>query len=417
MRGGAFRDPAGAGLPRVTLLATAGGPGGGRAGWAAICRLVSAVHLAGERGTPVATLDLLAPWLAGGDVTVLLGPASEVGVAVGRRRDDDAAAALAAWREVLPSGRLHVELVSHRLGRPGPGGTGEWGPASAAHAARMAGLAHRAGVGTVLTNAVRYADRRDAPTVDVLDASRRLVALDRRHLDRVNAEGFLKSGKQMLEVAEEIGRLAGLEARSAAPAARPHPRRRRQLRPRPARRPRPRRGALPRIRCSQPGRQCGRGRRRCRAARPLRGGGRRPLRLGPAAAHLEASRRRARADPRPRLRVVLPHRRRRHRPDPRARGALRGAGVRRGQPGQLPARRLRHRPDPPPPADGAVPLAAARVAARHRRRRGVRAAHRDLRGDPRPLRRRALRLRLDDGHLPRPPRGARRRRRARHAAR
>src|SRR4249919_816830 len=37
VRGGAFRDPAGAGLPRVTLLATAGGPGGGRAGWAAIC--------------------------------------------------------------------------------------------------------------------------------------------------------------------------------------------------------------------------------------------------------------------------------------------------------------------------------------------------------------------------------------------
>ena len=216
VRGGAFRDPTWDSLPRVTLLASAGGPGGGRAGWAAICRLVSAVHLAGERGRPVATLDLLAPWLATGAVTVLLGPGSEIGTAVARGhgrggRDDLADAALAAWREVVPAGHLHVELVSHRLGRPGPGGTEEWGPGSAQHAARMARVARRAGIGSVLTNAVRYADRRDAPTVDVLDAARRLVALDRRHLDRVNAEGFLKSGKQMLEVAEEVCRMAGLE--------------------------------------------------------------------------------------------------------------------------------------------------------------------------------------------------------------
>ena len=249
VRGGAFRDPTWDSLPRVTLLASAGGPGGGRAGWAAICRLVSAVHLAGERGRPVATLDLLAPWLATGAVTVLLGPGSEIGTAVARGhgrggRDDLADAALAAWREVVPAGHLHVELVSHRLGRPGPGGTEEWGPGSAQHAARMARVAQRAGIGSVLTNAVRYADRRDAPTVDVLDAARRLVALDRRHLDRVNAEGFLKSGKQMLEVAEEVCRMAGLE--DPATSARPHPRRRRQLRPRPARRPRPGRGALPR---------------------------------------------------------------------------------------------------------------------------------------------------------------------------
>ena len=209
VRGGEFRDPTWDSLPRVTLLATADGPGGGRAGWAAICRLVSAVHLAGERGRPVATLDLLAPWLAEGAVMVLLGPGSEVGAAVSRHRDDLARAALAPWREVVPAGHLHLELVSHRLGRPGPGATGDWGPGSAPHAARMAGLGRREGVGTVLTNAVRYADRRDAPTVDVLDAARRLVALDRRHLDRGNAEGFLKSGKQMLEIAEEVSRLAG----------------------------------------------------------------------------------------------------------------------------------------------------------------------------------------------------------------
>ena len=208
-RGGAFRDlaPERGGLPRVTLLAHAGGPGGGRGGWAAICRLVSAVHLAGERGSPVADLDLLAPFLGSGDVMVLLGPASLVGTAATVRRDDLALTALAPWRELVPAGNLLVELVSHRRGRQP---SGDWGPGTSAHAARMAGIARSVGLGTVLSNAVRYADRLDAPTVDVLDAARRLVPLDLRHLDRSNAEGFLKSGKQMHEVAEEICRLAGL---------------------------------------------------------------------------------------------------------------------------------------------------------------------------------------------------------------
>ena len=215
VRGGSFRDAASdrGGLPRVTLLAHAGGAGAGRAGWAAICRLLSEVHLAGERGKPVATPELLAPHLAGGDVVVLLGPASEVGAALTRRRDDLALAALAPWRELVPADNLFLELVSHRL----PGRGGSWGPGTSAHAARTAGLARQAGLGTVLTNAVRYADRLDAPTVDVLDAARRLVALgstDLRHVGpsgfRGNAEGFLKSGKQMAEVAEEVCRLAGL---------------------------------------------------------------------------------------------------------------------------------------------------------------------------------------------------------------
>ncbi len=205
VRGGRFRDPR---LPRVTLLAATDGRGG-QAGWAALCRLVSATHLAGERGAPVLDLDLLAETageaLAAGDLRVLLGPASEVGEAVTRHRGDQALAALAPWRELVPSAQLCLELVSHRL----PAQGGSWGPGSTAHAARMLGVARQAGVSPVLTNAVRYADRRDAPVVDVLDAARRLVALERRHLDRGNAEGFLKSGRQMAEIAEEITRAAG----------------------------------------------------------------------------------------------------------------------------------------------------------------------------------------------------------------
>jgi error-prone DNA polymerase len=200
VRGGSFRDPR---LPRVTLLA------GSKQGWAALCRLVSATHLAGERGVPVTSLELVAEHLGGGaDVLVLLGPGSELGRAAALRRDDHARAALRPWLEVVDRSSLVVEVVSHRLPGHGPG--------SSPHAARMLGISRAEHLGAVLTNAVRYADRSDAPTVDVLDAARRLVPLDIRHVDRGNAEGFLKSGKEMAEVAEEICRLSGLGDSSRA---------------------------------------------------------------------------------------------------------------------------------------------------------------------------------------------------------
>ena len=192
-RGGASRD---ARLPRVTFLAS------GKAGWAAVCRLVSATHAAGERGTPVCTPALVAEHVSGREVRVLLGPTSELGRVATLRRDDLGDALLRRWLDLVDPGQLVVEVVSHRLAGSGPG--------SSPHAARMAGVARRARVTTVLSNAVRYADRLDAPTIDVLDAARRLVPMDVRHLDRRNAEGFLKSGKQMHEVAEEICRYAGL---------------------------------------------------------------------------------------------------------------------------------------------------------------------------------------------------------------
>jgi error-prone DNA polymerase len=195
-RGGSFRDPR---LPRVTLLA------GSRRGWAALCRLVSATHLRGERGDPVTTLELLGEHVAGRDVLVMLGPESEIGRAATVRRDDLAAQVLLRWRDVIDRADLMVEVVSHRLAGSGPGTT--------AHAARMTRVAGLGGFDVLLTNAVRYADRLDAPTVDVLDAVRRLVPLDPRHVDRGNAEGFLKSGKEMADVADEICRFAGLTGR------------------------------------------------------------------------------------------------------------------------------------------------------------------------------------------------------------
>ncbi|MCU1674432.1 MAG: polymerase alpha subunit, partial [Frankiales bacterium] len=108
-RGGAFLDP---GHPRVTLLARDG------RGWAALCRLVSGTHLAGERGTPVSSLELVAEHAGAvaqdGALAVLLGPASEVGRALAARRPDLARAHLDRWREVLGRDAVVVEVVSHR---------------------------------------------------------------------------------------------------------------------------------------------------------------------------------------------------------------------------------------------------------------------------------------------------------------
>src|SRR3954453_16276491 len=186
--GGAFLDP---GHPRVTLLAQ------DKAGWGALCRLVSATHLRGERGKPVST-----PALVGDHAErlfVLLGPDSEVGRAIAARRVDLAAELLATWRRLVPPDNVLIEVVHHR------------GPDSLAVAARVAGFAHEHGVGAVLTNTVRHLDHSDAPVADVLDASRRLVVLDARHIDRVNAEGYLKTGKEMADLAEEISVAAGDE--------------------------------------------------------------------------------------------------------------------------------------------------------------------------------------------------------------
>jgi error-prone DNA polymerase len=196
-RGGAFVDLR---LPRVTLLAQ------GKQGWASLCRLVSATHLAGERGVPVTTLDLIAQHAQG--LVVMLGPDSPVGAAVLRRRPDVARATFLQWRDRLVAAGVErhdvvVEIVDHR------------GPQDAVRAGWLLGFAADVDAPAVLTNAVRGADRRDGPTLDVLDAARRLVALDPRHVDRVNAEAYLKSGKEMAEVAAEVVARAGGTARDA----------------------------------------------------------------------------------------------------------------------------------------------------------------------------------------------------------
>lgn len=194
-RGGVHRD-----LPdgqRITFLAA------GRRGWRSLCRLVTAAHSYGGRGSPVITRELVAD-VAGigtageGSLVVLLGSASGPGRAALRRRPDVAQRELSRWVAVLGPTQVAVEVVHHR------------GPGDTARAARLVGLAAEAGIAAVLTNAVRYLERADAPVADVLDAARRLVPLGADRVDRRTAEGYLKSGKEMAVLAEEIAAAAGL---------------------------------------------------------------------------------------------------------------------------------------------------------------------------------------------------------------
>jgi error-prone DNA polymerase len=186
----------GEGAPRITVLAE------GRRGWASLCRLVSAAHLAGQRGAPAVTMDLVAAHAAG--LIVLLGPGSDTGRAAAARRPDQAAASLARWRE---RAEVVIEVVDHQT-------AGE-----TFRTARLLRLARAAGVPAVLTNAVRYLSPADAPAAQVLDASRQLVPLGRRHRDRHNARAYLASGVQMARVAARIGE-AGLLAATAGLARR-----------------------------------------------------------------------------------------------------------------------------------------------------------------------------------------------------
>jgi len=215
VRGGAVVDPR---LPRVTVLARGRhlglDPG---AGWGRLCRLVTRTHLSGERGEPVSTPELIAelataPGRAVGPradpaeggpspLVVLLGPDSDVGRAVLARRRDQADAALARWRALLPPDAIAIEVVCHG----GPEGT----PASLGHAARLYALARQHGIRVVLTAAVRHAGPQEAATVDVLDAARRLVALDVRHLDRVTTAGHLSPTPAMYAVACDILQASG----------------------------------------------------------------------------------------------------------------------------------------------------------------------------------------------------------------
>lgn len=193
VRGGAFVDES---APRVTFLARDGAPA-----WAELCRLVTAAHAPDTGGAGTGQLLVGRAALPAEGLTVLLGPASDVGAALAAGRPDRAAALLAPWRE-LYGDALRLEAVHH--GRAGTG------PGSLRLAARTVGFAADQGVRAVLTNAVRYADPGQGPVADVLDSARRLVPVDPRRSPLDSGERWLKDAHAMRETAERITSAAGL---------------------------------------------------------------------------------------------------------------------------------------------------------------------------------------------------------------
>ena len=192
VRGGEIRDQR---LPRVVVLATS------RKGWAGLCHLTTATHLTGRRGEPVSSLDLIAEHAAGGDLVVMLGSDSAVGAAVAQGDRLRAEAELRRWMEALGPGQVVLAATNHQVKGQGVN--------SASQAGALVALADQHGVTAVLANQVRMAHRHQAPTIDVLDAARRLVPLDLRNVDRRNAEGWLKPGKEMIDVAEQVADRSG----------------------------------------------------------------------------------------------------------------------------------------------------------------------------------------------------------------
>jgi error-prone DNA polymerase len=196
---------------RVVVLARGQNNG---AGYRALCRLVSDAHArtSGKAGgaVPVAvtraelasrTLDpkTLKPVL-----TVLIGPDSDVGRAMGGRRYLLPRTLFKRWVEAMPAGTLIAEVVS-QLSAPGA-------PLSTSHAVRMLKLAEEHGVPAVLTNAVRYCAEDGAATADVLDSARTLKSLPElaaEPLLQPNGQGWLKSAGQMLQLGKEIIHAAG----------------------------------------------------------------------------------------------------------------------------------------------------------------------------------------------------------------
>ncbi|GAB5079000.1 DNA polymerase III subunit alpha [Arthrobacter sp. AD-310] len=196
---------------RVVVLARGHNNG---AGYRALCRLISDAHArtSGKSGgvVPVAvtraelasrTLDpaSLKPVL-----TVLIGPDSDVGHAMGGRRYLRPRTLFKQWLDAMPAGTVAAEIVS-QLSAPGS-------PLSTAHAVRMLRLAEEHQVPAILTNAVRYCAADGAPTADVLDSARTLKSLPElagEPLLQPTGQGWLKTSAQMLQLAKEIIAAAG----------------------------------------------------------------------------------------------------------------------------------------------------------------------------------------------------------------
>ena len=179
---------------RITLLAHSDG------GWRSLCRLMTSLTMNSQTRVPVLTLDFLQQFSSySTNVYALHGPESPISGAIQSHRFDQALSIFNQTRDLFANNA--IECVSHLVAGKGPRST--------EHAARSLIFARDNDLDAVITNAVRMKDRTDGPVADVLDCVRQLVPLHDRHIERRNAEGFLKSSDEMISLAAEIARAAG----------------------------------------------------------------------------------------------------------------------------------------------------------------------------------------------------------------
>ena len=176
---------------RVTLMAENGGLG-------SLYRLLSAINCESEG--KILSYKILEKYSnLSSRVLLIHGPSSQFAQAIASKREEEALSIYQSTEQFFSSQAL--ALVSHL--------TKGNNAFSTPFAASNLRFARRHKITAILTNAVRMLDRTDGPIADVLDASRLLVPLHSRHVERSNNESYLKNELEMKRVADEIARAAG----------------------------------------------------------------------------------------------------------------------------------------------------------------------------------------------------------------
>ncbi|MGH2683523.1 MAG: PHP domain-containing protein, partial [Actinomycetota bacterium] len=151
-------------------------------GYGNLCRLITEAHMAGERSEP--SLSPREIMVRAEGLICLLGPESPPGVLASGGRPGAARERARPWKEAFgPWCFVEVRDLLE------PGSTGE--------VRRLLRLAEDAGLPAVATNAVRHLGPEDAFLADALECMREIVPVAQHHLSRVNAEGYLKSSREM----------------------------------------------------------------------------------------------------------------------------------------------------------------------------------------------------------------------------
>lgn len=176
---------------RITLLAQSGR-------LSSLYRLLTALNMNSDQ--PLLTYEILEKFSEySRDLIILHGPESQLAASIGARRSSEALSILKSTHELFD--RQVIETVSHQVKGDGPFST-PW-------AGRLLGFGRDHDIPVVLSNAARMLDRADGPVADVLDATRNLVPLHPKHIERRNSEAYLKGPTEMYAIADEIARAAG----------------------------------------------------------------------------------------------------------------------------------------------------------------------------------------------------------------